>query len=80
MSPLSDLNTMRTASPKNASEVRTFASDFRTPLAGIPDREGGDGNVAYFYCMFVHLERRMVVRGQRHVVFYPAGDRRALHL
>ena len=32
MSPLSNLNTMRTPSPKNASEVRTFASDFRTPL------------------------------------------------
>jgi hypothetical protein len=29
---LSDLNTMRTESTKNASEVRTLASDFRTPL------------------------------------------------
>ena len=32
LSLLSDFNTMRTPSPKNASEVRTFASDFRTPL------------------------------------------------
>ena len=32
MSPLSDLNTMSTASTKNASEVRALASDFRTPL------------------------------------------------
>ena len=32
MSPLPNSNTIRTPSPKNASEVRTFASDFRTHL------------------------------------------------